>query len=228
MARRSDHTRDELHALILGAAGVIVEREGAAALTIRRIADAIGYSSGTLYNLFKDIDDIVVHLNAATLDELHGALTAVPPGREGEATILSLAGCYLRFARNRPHAWRMLFQNLPSGRSRPVWYYRRMDRLFVPVEDALRPMLADGRAAERRRSARVLWAGIHGICSLASDEAVLGWGDVDAMAESLIRNYVAGLRDKRRVSRRNQRLIAGKGKKVRAGRGNAPLESQGK
>ena len=85
----------------------------------------------------------------------------------------------------------------------------------MPAEDALRPILEDGRERERRRSARVLWAGIHGICSLASEEAVLTWSDVDAMAESLIRNYVAGLRHKRKAAKGNLRLRERTGARAR-------------
>ena len=59
MARRSDHSRDELKALILDCAREIAEEEGLRGLTARRIATEIGYAPGTIYNLFSNLDDLI-------------------------------------------------------------------------------------------------------------------------------------------------------------------------
>ena len=53
----------------------IVAAEGERALTTRRIAQDIGHTSGTLYNVFKDRDDLILALNGATLDELFAAVS---------------------------------------------------------------------------------------------------------------------------------------------------------
>ena len=44
MARRSDHTRDELRRMALDAARAIVEEDGLRGLSTRRLAKAIGYT----------------------------------------------------------------------------------------------------------------------------------------------------------------------------------------
>ena len=38
----------------------IVAENGLSALTARKVAQAIGYSPGTLYNVFDDLDDLIV------------------------------------------------------------------------------------------------------------------------------------------------------------------------
>ena len=53
MGRRSDHSRDELLGLALDVAEKVVAQEGIGALTARRISKEIGYSVGTIYNLFE-------------------------------------------------------------------------------------------------------------------------------------------------------------------------------
>ena len=58
MARRSDHSRDELYELALVAARRIIEDGGYRALTARKVADHMGYSPGTLYNVFAGLDDV--------------------------------------------------------------------------------------------------------------------------------------------------------------------------
>lgn len=74
MARRSDHSREEIRAMALAAAQQIVTEQGFAALNARKIASAIGYTVGTLYLVFKNLDDLFLQLNARTLDDLHAAL----------------------------------------------------------------------------------------------------------------------------------------------------------
>ncbi len=193
MARRSDHTREQLHAMIIDAARDIVEQDGLAGLTIRRIGKEIGYSSGTLYNLFDDLDDIVLHLNAATLETLFRDLAAVPASDGVEASLHALADPYLRFVERRPLLWGLLFQSLPNRSPRPDWYYDRMGRLFMLLEDALDPIFGAGQQQAKRDAARILWSGLHGMCTLAAEGAVLSWDDVRRLKSELIRTYVAGL-----------------------------------
>ncbi len=80
MARRSDHSRDELYDMALEAARQIAEKEGLRGLKARGIAREIGYTIGTLYNLFEDLDDLIVHLNGRTLD-------ALPIVRQGQSPV---------------------------------------------------------------------------------------------------------------------------------------------
>ncbi len=64
------------------------------------------------------------------------------------------------------------------------------------VEDTLSPLFADDDTAGRAEAARVLWAGLHGICSLSADGklTVVTSHSVSALANSLVAHYVAGLR----------------------------------
>jgi AcrR family transcriptional regulator len=81
MARRSDHSRDELYNLAMTAARDIVRREGMAALTARGLATAIGYSPGTLYNLFDSLDELALQNAAASTPTRGGRRMAEPERR---------------------------------------------------------------------------------------------------------------------------------------------------
>ena len=52
MARRSDHTREEIREMALVATEQIVSVAGFSALSARKIAKKIGYTVGSLYLLF--------------------------------------------------------------------------------------------------------------------------------------------------------------------------------
>lgn len=195
MGRRSDHTREELHELAIAAARAIVEVEGSKGLTVRQIAARIGYSPGTLYNLFEDRDDLIVHLNGTTLDALYEVLSAEPLKRgEPEATVRVLFERYIRFARDRRKLWSLLFEHhLPDARELPDWHYEKVFRLLALLEEALSPLFPAGREAERLHNARVLWSSLHGICSLEGAGKLAKAESVEAMSESLAKNYLAGL-----------------------------------
>ncbi len=123
MARRNDHSREELYELALGAAREIAEAEGLRGLTARRIASRIGYSVGTLYNVFVNLDDLIVHLNGSTLDQLHQTLDQEPRSGAPETDLSVLLAGYVRFTHERRHLWNLLFEyHLPEGQGLPDWF----------------------------------------------------------------------------------------------------------
>jgi hypothetical protein len=64
------------------------------------------------------------------------------------------------------------------------------------VERALSPLFAAGEERELRQAAAVLWSSLHGICTLAQDGrlSLVSAQSVPQMAQSLIANYLTGLR----------------------------------
>ncbi|BCP53097.1 TetR family transcriptional regulator [Kaistia sp. 32K] len=167
MARRSDHAPDELKRLALDAARAIAAEEGLRGLTVRRVAERIGYAPGTIYNLFANLDDLIVQLNGMTLDalavELGAAADAAPRERPKR-----LVEAYFDFVESRPRLWSMLFEHrLPEGAELPDWYRPKLAALISLVAEALGPLMPE-RTAEARQDATVtMWAGLHGISTLA-------------------------------------------------------------
>jgi AcrR family transcriptional regulator len=197
MARRSDHSRAELMALALDAAREIVAREGFRGLTARRVAQRIGYSVGTLYNVFENLDDLIVHLDAGLLDRLYAAVTDGPPHADIETALKALAGRYIAFVETNRNEWELMFEHkLPPGQDLPEWYYTKLHRLLALVEDTLAPLFGAGEAAARARAARVLWAGVHGIATLAGTGklAIITAEGAGELIDTLIETYVAGMR----------------------------------
>lgn len=197
MARRSDHSRAELYEMALAASRKIVESEGIRALTARHVANSIGYSPGTLYNLFDNLDDMVIHLNGRTLDDLHdrlitGELTGIP-----ENDLKNLLGEYLDFLEENRNLWGALFEfSLSGGQRLPDWFLKKVNRVLCLVENALLPLFPAGESSEVGQAARILWASLHGICTLsdAGKLEIVTSQTVRAMAYELLANFVAGLK----------------------------------
>lgn len=201
MARRSDHNREELKRMILDSAWRIVTGKGFEGLTARAVAKDIGYAPGTIYNLFDSMDDLYLSVNALTLDKLYKVLSD-PSICSSEKTVLenmkAMAGLYMTFAHeNRAH-WLMLFtHHLPEGQKIPQWYQEKIDLLFQPLEELLKPYYDDDEDKKRKIAARALWASIHGVCFLEQTGKLPVMDDKDmqarAMVDYLIESFFRGL-----------------------------------
>ena len=157
MGRRSDHSREELRELALRAAEKVVERDGLRELSARQVARKIGYAVGTLYNLFEDFDDLVIQVNARTLDALHQDLTQELERARGQGAVLALALRYSIFVVNHSKRWNALFEHsLPAGRELPPWYQEKIQRLLGILAAALAPYFPSGREAQRDQAAQLL------------------------------------------------------------------------
>lgn len=197
MARRSDHTREELHDLALQAAGDIVAESGADGLTARAIAKRIGYAPGTLYNVFEDLDDLILQLNGRTLDSLAAQMASVELSGEPETDLRRVLDAYLAFVAAHPDAWALVFDHRwPDGRALPEWYEEKADKPFDTVERALAPLYPPGADAELHQVARLLWASVHGFCALAGSGKLgfVGQQSVGDLAFTLVRRFVTGLK----------------------------------
>ena len=196
MGRRNQHSRDELRQMALAAAVDILNEDGPAALSTRQIAKRIGYTVGSLYLIFDNLDDLVTHVNGQTLVELRErSVEAAHSAQSPEDQLLELGKAYLAFARSTHGRWLLLFRARSGDAPLPQWYVQRVRELFALVEDCLRPLAPNAPTRERSIGARALWSGVHGVTILGLTDVIdVGDGpsDVDAIAESLIRHYVHG------------------------------------
>lgn len=197
MGRRSVHTADELRELILEASTELIRETGYTGLSAREIARRINYSPGTLYNVFENLDDLVLTIEGRLLDQLLAALSELVSGADPRERVHLLAARYLKFTHENPRLWNLLFEHhLPSGREVPAWYQQKLESLLGEVERALAPLMSGMEPEAIRRSARVLWSGVHGITSLSTAEklAIIPKDSASGLLDDLVGTYLAGLR----------------------------------
>jgi len=198
MGRRSTHTPQELRALILDAAEEIIDTHGLGGLSAREIARRVGYSPGTIYNMFTSLDDVVLNVEARVLDALDKRLSELRQGDEADdSRVLRIAHAYLAFTQAKPRLWNLLFEHhLPAGTDLPAWYQQKLEGLMGHVERALGPHFPPGREADCQRAARALWAGVHGITSLSTADklSVVTTEAAGRLIDDLVGTYLAGLR----------------------------------
>jgi len=196
MGRRSDHTREEIKEMAIKAGTKLIEEKGLQNCSARKIAAKIGYSVGTLYNVFENYYDLICHVNAVTLDDLQIYFEKnLDRDLEGVEALKLMGACYMQFAHENNSRWSALFEYLrPRDLEIPEWYLQKVSRLFSIAEELLFPLVqGDNKSAQR--VSNVLWGGVHGIYSLGITHRIGQDGTeyLKTLSNSLIENYLRGL-----------------------------------
>lgn len=202
MGRRSDHSREALHELALDAAEKLASSGGLSAITARAVASEIGYTAGTLYNVFGNLDGLILALNFRTLGRLEQDLreTDLPTGQV-RRDLLALLDIYADHVSNAPRLWALLIDHsLPEGQSAPDWYQARIAALLGRVEAILRPLFEpdDGPQSASQsapQSARVLWLSVHHLLAAGSTGTLSAIDAAEGriLARDLVETYFNGL-----------------------------------
>lgn len=184
--------------MALAAAKRIVAKRGYGALSTRKVAADIGYAVGSLYLVFKNLDDLILNVNGSTLDDLHAALEATAVRcKDPENCLLALAHEYLVFAFANRALWSLVFEHPITKRS-PTWYQDKVTRMFELVEGRLCGIAPEHAANELRLAAHALWSGVHGVTVLALADRLdtTGLAGAEKLATSLVTNYLIGFKQK--------------------------------
>lgn len=195
MGRRSDHSREELQSLILEATLDLVKEHGAEKVTARQIAQAIGYTPGTLYSVFINLQDIFLHVNELGLSTLfEQCAKAMSTQAEPFAAIRSMGIAYLEFATKNTHQFDLMFARADSpSEEAPAAIQTRIRSMFDLIEEQLKILNPDATTAQIKLGARALWSGVHGTATLRlSDQLYLDSSSSDSdVVDMLVNNFLS-------------------------------------
>jgi AcrR family transcriptional regulator len=167
MGRRSDHTRAELEALFVNEGWRQLAETGLARFSARDVAKRIGYSIGTLYNVFTSYDGLILAINARTMTLWSAHLRERLAGA-GEDRIAALVRGYFEFAINNPRTWISLFEHhMADDGAAPEWYEALAADLMSVVAGEIAAVLPRADPATVLPLARSLVATVHGHCAFA-------------------------------------------------------------
>jgi len=187
MGRRSDHTREELREIIVREGHRQMEEAGFARFSAREVAKRIGYSIGTLYNVFGSYDHLILAINGRTLDLWLAYLERRLVGVEEDRLDVAV-DAYFQFAMDHRHAWTALFDfRLPEGETPPEYYAVKLTAILDAVEREVAGELRAGHVDKAPALARSLLATVHGHCFFALNGTFELLGETDPIAAALDR-----------------------------------------
>lgn len=162
---KNDLKTQRVRGYFLEAAKQIISSEGVESVSARRIADLAGYSYATIYNYFKDIDELLGETKAFMVTDvarhMRDAMDFAPQSIEDVKRLLAV---YVRYHLDHPHIFRFFyFYRLSDREARKEQY-----DFSVPWGETFRFLVACGSITEDgvESCAKTLIYAVHGLLAL--------------------------------------------------------------
>ena len=164
-----------------------ISEVGFARFSAREVAKRIGYSIGTIYNVFDNHDMLIVAINARTLAlwqaHVEARLADITDDR-----LRVLVEAYFEFALLHRHAWTALYDHrLPDDMTAPEYYRDQIRSLTGIVRDEIAAALPVKRRNEADALTRSLLATVHGHCFFTLNGTFALLGETDPLATVQVR-----------------------------------------
>ena len=153
---------------ILSVARAIGVREGWKAVTIRSVAQELGYASPLLYEHFRDKEDLLTQIAVDALGQLEARLTEKLPSDHRPAAV-SMVERYWTFMLEHTQLYRLVngMDGVPIDKT---VVGRSAQSLCSVVAYAVRPLIGENAGgADGQILADELWALLHGMSALYMD-----------------------------------------------------------
>jgi len=169
--QRREKARQDARQSILDAARDIISHEGFAALTMRKLAERVGYSAASIYMHFRNRDQIAKEISRGGYADLLTTLQSAS-GKDPAARFRALCHAYVRFGLENPQTYALIFMEDPAY-LKAVFAEQASDDpatlSYNLLADTMQDLVSPGiRASESPPTelAETVWAALHGIVSL--------------------------------------------------------------
>lgn len=179
--------------MIIAEGHQLMADNGFAGFSAREVARRIGYSVGTLYNMFDSLDHLLISINSRTFELWTGHLRERVEASRGDR-IAALVEAYFDFAREHPRLWMAIYDHrLPDGMAMPPPDMEKRRALTQIVFDEVARQLPERSVEDVEHLTRSLIATVHGHCTyeLNGSFALMGEKDPVALALARVREAIA-------------------------------------
>jgi AcrR family transcriptional regulator len=176
MAGKVQKKRDDLRAKLVDIAEERIKAGGISEVRARDLAKEAGCAVGAIYNVFGDMNDLIMAVNARTFKrvgvQVSAAVAAEPPGHPVN-TMIAMSHAYLHFARDNTPAWRTLFDlEVSTEESVPAWYLEELQSVFALIADPLVRIFPEMPPEDVSLMTRGLFSAVHGIVLLGLEKRI--------------------------------------------------------
>ncbi len=181
------------------ASRLLVE-EGPAALTVRKVAEAVNCSTTLLYSIFGGKDGLSNALYLEGCERLKRDFAATEPELAQTDALQGVWICaraYLDYARRNPAYYQVMFGDAIAGFIPPLESRVSAWETFTPLIRQFERCMEQGLLPKSSptAAARLLWAALHGIASLELKGFYLKKEHPDALFKSAVRAVLLSLQN---------------------------------
>ena len=180
--------------MILEAAREVFIREGYENFSMRKLAEKIEYSPGTIYLHFKDKEALVNCLVEAGFEKLLKMLKKIPDGIDSLQSLKRKLRAYIDFGLRYPNHYHFAFMMRPTGGAERV--RKSPHPAFDVLRNAVRRCMVQKkfRTLDVETTSQVLWATIHGVTSLFITHPNFPWVEKEKLIDRVLDTALDGLR----------------------------------
>ncbi len=176
MAGKVEERRKALRNALIDIAEKRIVDGGIDAVKARDLAREANCATGAIYNVFDDLQDIVIAVNMRTFARLGRRVAqSVEDAADASPTdqLIGMSRAYLQFASDHPRLWRTLFDLQMSVTSDvPDWYLQELARLFGFISAPLARIFPEKSDTEIELLTRTLFSSVHGIVLLGLENRI--------------------------------------------------------
>lgn len=194
---RTDESKENLREEIMSAAQELFVKEGYANVSMRKIADKIGYSPTTIYLYFKDKNDLLHQICEQTFARLARNIQSIEQLSDQPLEKLK-SGLreYIYFGLKHPNQYELVFIS-----PLPVKSERSFEETNGRVAfDTLRSVIGECVSHKMLKSndielvSQTLWTGIHGVTSLLIKHPHFPFVEREKLIASVIDTLIGGIK----------------------------------
>jgi len=196
---RRERLRQELRDEIIAAARDLFVTEGYANVSMRKVADRVGCSAGTIYLYFEDKDSILSAICIETFAKLNKRMEAIRNDKGDPLERLRRGGrSYIQFALDHPYHYLVTFGLTGAARFKNDDARKAGQYSFDCMRQCVR-LCADAgllRKSDVEEVAQSLWACLHGVVMLLISKSEFPFIEQSRLIESVLDITLEGIRKK--------------------------------
>lgn len=199
-SRKAPYHHGDLAAALVNEARAVIGRASSDAVSLRKIASAVGVSANATYRHFPDKSALLAEVARQAFEELAQLMSQAKLADSGDAPpdaverVKEIGRTYVRYARDNPELFRLMFG--PHGYRCLTTEDGPGDTMpFTNLSVALDELVEAGALQVKARAGAEIaaWTTIHGFTALALEGALGEAGDDLTTLEALLEFVVRGL-----------------------------------
>lgn len=176
MASKVEKKRADLKKRLTDIAQKRIQNGGIDQIKARELAREAECAVGAIYNVFGDLNELIMAVNGRTFRQLGehvaAALDATPKDSPVEEMI-TMAHAYLDFAIANTQAWKTLFDlEMSTENDVPDWYMSELENLLMLIARPLSQTRPDISQQDIMLMTRGLFSSVHGIVLLGLQKRI--------------------------------------------------------
>jgi AcrR family transcriptional regulator len=166
---RKEREKQEMQRLIIKTAMKLFADEGIENVSIRKIADKIEYSPGSIYSYFKDKGEIIHAIHTEGFEKLYALQKTLDPVKDPREKLSKMGELYMKFAMENKDYYDLMF--IAKGVGEKIIEKKEWDagqRSYDYLRDTVKACIEEGYIIDSDIDSATfaMWGFVHGMASL--------------------------------------------------------------